>query len=176
MSDFAAAPGSEPAERVTDNGWRTPAVLVIDDEADLRELISDDRRHGIRRPRGRSLGQARALLAGRRYALCLSDIRLTDGNGLELLREVVATGGPPVAMMTAYGSAENAVAALKAGAFDYLSKPVDLAQLRLLVRSVLDPQARAAAAQARPERGARTHDRRDAGDALRCACSSSGSA
>ena len=149
MSDFAAAPGSEPAERVTDNGRRTPAVLVIDDEADLRELISlTIVAMGFDVDAAESLGQARALLAGRRYALCLSDIRLTDGNGLELLREVVATGGPPVAMMTAYGSAENAVAALKAGAFDYLSKPVDLAQLRLLVRSVLDPQARAAAAQA----------------------------
>ena len=149
MSDFAAAPGSEPAERVTDNGRRTPAVLVIDDEADLRELISlTIVAMGFDVDAAESLGQARALLAGRRYALCLSDIRLTDGNGLDLLREVVATGGPPVAMMTAYGSAENAVAALKAGAFDYLSKPVDLAQLRLLVRSVLDPQARAAAAQA----------------------------
>jgi two-component system response regulator PilR (NtrC family) len=128
---------------------RTPAVLVVDDEADLRELVSlTIVAMGYDVDTAESLAQARALIGSRRYALCLSDIRLTDGTGMDLLRDLVAGGGPPVAMMTAYGSAENAVAALKAGAFDYLSKPVDLAQLRLLVRSVLDPHARATPANA----------------------------
>jgi two-component system response regulator PilR (NtrC family) len=134
MSDTAPQP-SEPTERGND-ARRSPAVLVVDDEADLRELVSlTIVAMGFDVDTAESLAQARALLNTRRYALCLSDIRLTDGNGMDLLREVVTAGGPPVAMMTAYGSAESAVAALKAGAFDYLSKPVDLAQLRLLVRS-----------------------------------------
>ena len=132
MSDQLPAPGIEPSERAAEGARRIAAVLVVDDEADLRELVSlTIVAMGYDVDTADSLGQARSLLAGRRYALCLSDILLTDGNGLDLLREVVAAGGPPVAMMTAYGSAENAVAALKAGAFDYLSKPVDLGQLRL---------------------------------------------
>ncbi len=83
-----------------------------------------------------SVSAARSLLARNRYSLCLTDMRLPDGTGLELVREVSQSSGPPIAVITAYGSAENAVAALKAGAFDYLTKPVDLDQLRLLVRSV----------------------------------------
>src|SRR5476649_1908754 len=72
------------------------------------------------------------------YDLCLTDMRLPDGDGLQLLEHVnLYYASTPVAVITAHGSAENAVAALKAGAFDYLAKPVSLNQLRALVRSAL---------------------------------------
>ena len=117
---------------------RQPAVLVVDDEADLRELLSLTLvRLGLDVDTAESLGAARALLARNAYALCLTDMRLPDGTGLDLVRHVSASAGPPIAVITAYGSAENAVAALKAGAFDYLTKPVDINQLRMLVRSAV---------------------------------------
>ena len=117
---------------------RSPAVLVVDDEADLRELLSLTLlRLGLDVDTAESVGAARALLERRRYSLCLTDMRLPDGTGLELVREVAQVAGPPIAVITAYGSAENAVAALKAGAFDYLTKPVDVEQLRMLVRSAV---------------------------------------
>src|ERR671930_652079 len=82
--------------------------------------------------------KARTLLGQKPYALVLTDMRLPDGLGLELVREVAASHkSTPIAVITAYGSAENAVVALKAGAFDYVSKPVGLEQLRALVRAAL---------------------------------------
>ncbi len=130
---------------------RSPAVLVVDDEADLRELLSLTLvRLGLDVDTAESVAAARVLLARNRYSLCLTDMRLPDGTGLELVREVAQAAGPPIAVITAYGSAENAVAALKAGAFDYLTKPVDLDQLRLLVRSaVRDSSASNGGADAR---------------------------
>ncbi|HSQ10795.1 MAG TPA: sigma 54-interacting transcriptional regulator, partial [Burkholderiaceae bacterium] len=117
---------------------RSPAVLVVDDEADLRELLALTLvRLGLDVDTAESVSAARTLLAQNHYALCLTDMRLPDGTGLELVREVAQSSGPPIAVITAYGSAENAVAALKAGAFDYLTKPVDLDQLRHLVRSTV---------------------------------------
>ncbi|HZA95816.1 MAG TPA: sigma-54 dependent transcriptional regulator [Burkholderiaceae bacterium] len=117
---------------------RLPAVLVVDDEAHLRELLSLTLvRLGLDVDTAESVGAARALLARNAYALCLTDMRLPDGSGLDLVRHVSASAGPPIAVITAYGSAENAVAALKAGAFDYLTKPVDIDQLRMLVRSAV---------------------------------------
>ena len=117
---------------------RLPAVLVVDDEADLRELLSLTLvRLGLDVDTADSVATARSRLAQQRYDLCLTDMRLPDGTGLELVRDVALASGPPIAVITAYGSAENAVAALKAGAFDYLTKPVDLDQLRVLVRSVV---------------------------------------
>jgi two-component system response regulator PilR (NtrC family) len=117
---------------------RAPAVLVVDDEADLRELLTLTLvRLGLDVDTAESVGEARARLARRSYALCLTDMRLPDGTGLELVREVAHKKSPAIAVITAYGSAENAVAALKAGAFDYLTKPVDLDQLRMLVRSAV---------------------------------------
>ena len=125
---------------------RSPAVLVVDDEADLRELLSLTLvRLGLDVDTAESVSSARSLLTRNRYALCLTDMRLPDGTGLELVREVAQNAGPPIAVITAYGSAENAVAALKAGAFDYLTKPVDLDQLRLLVRSAVRDTAATAA-------------------------------
>ncbi|HTN47972.1 MAG TPA: sigma-54 dependent transcriptional regulator [Burkholderiaceae bacterium] len=138
---------STSAEPVRPAARRSPAVLVVDDEADLRELLALTLvRLGLDVDTAESVSSARALLARNRYSLCLTDMRLPDGTGLELVREVAQAAGPPIAVITAYGSAENAVAALKAGAFDYLTKPVDLDQLRLLVRSaVRDPTPAATA-------------------------------
>ena len=120
---------------------RSPAVLVVDDEADLRELLALALvRLGLDVDTAESVGAGRARLAANRYSLMLTDMRLPDGSGLDLVRDASAAG-VPVAVITAYGSAENAVAALKSGAFDYLTKPVDLEQLRALVRSVVQPAA-----------------------------------
>jgi two-component system, NtrC family, response regulator PilR len=128
---------------------RLPAVLVVDDEADLRELLSLTLvRLGLDVDTADSVATARSRLAQQRYDLCLTDMRLPDGTGLELVRDVALAAGPPIAVITAYGSAENAVAALKAGAFDYLTKPVDLDQLRVLVRSVVRDAAGAPASTA----------------------------
>lgn len=134
------------------NERRLPAVLVVDDEADLRELLSLTLgRLGLDVDAAESVAAARELLARNRYALCLTDMRLPDGTGIELVQQVAARGDTPIAVITAYGSAENAVAALKAGAFDYLAKPVDLDQLRLLVRSALARPPSAAGAQSLPQ-------------------------
>jgi two-component system response regulator PilR (NtrC family) len=117
----------------------SPRILVVDDEADLRELLDITLvRMGLDVDCAETLGQARALWAANEYALVLTDMRLPDGLGLELVREVAASGkGTPIAVVTAYGSADNAVVALKAGAFDYVSKPVVLDDLRVMVSSAL---------------------------------------
>jgi two-component system response regulator PilR (NtrC family) len=113
--------------------------LVVDDEADIRELlVLTLERMGLSVESASSVGEAQQKLAQRDFALCLTDMRLPDGDGLELMRHIFQQKpGMPVAVITAYGSAENAVAALKAGAFDYLSKPISLKQLRPLVQSAL---------------------------------------
>ena len=115
-------------------------VLVVDDEADIRELLDLTlAKMGLRADCVGSLAEARALLETKRYQLCLTDMRLPDGDGLDLVRHIATRGGDlPVAVITAHGSAESAVSALKAGAFDYISKPVSLEQLRGLVKSVLE--------------------------------------
>jgi two-component system response regulator PilR (NtrC family) len=117
----------------------SPRVLVVDDEADLRELLEITLvRMGLDVDSAETLKQARACLAGGDYGLVLTDMRLPDGLGLELVRELAASNrNIPVAVVTAYGSADNAVVALKAGAFDYICKPVVLDELRLMVQSAL---------------------------------------
>ena len=114
-------------------------VLVVDDEADIRELLELTLlRMGLAVESAASVAEAHALLSARRFDLCLTDMRLPDGEGLDLVRYIGEhCSDLPVAVITAYGSAENAVAALKAGAFDYLSKPVSLEDLRTLVKSAL---------------------------------------
>ena len=115
-------------------------VLVVDDEADIRELLDLTlARMGLQTACAGSLAEARGLLAAQRFQLCLTDMRLPDGLGLELVRHIAETVPElPVAVITAHGSAENAVSALKAGAFDYIAKPVSLDQLRGIVKSALD--------------------------------------
>ncbi|RLJ63811.1 sigma-54-dependent transcriptional regulator [Sulfurisoma sediminicola] len=115
-------------------------ALVVDDEADIRELLDMTlARMGLAADSAATLAEAKRLLAAGEYQICLTDMRLPDGDGLELVRYVGEQCPElPVAVITAHGSMGNAVAALKAGAFDYLSKPVSLEQLRVLVRSALD--------------------------------------
>lgn len=117
----------------------TKRVLVVDDEADIRELVVLTlMRMGIEADSAETCAQARARLAERSYDLCLTDMRLPDGDGLAVLSHIAEKyGNTPVAVITAYGSTVNAVAALKAGAFDYLAKPIQLKQLREVVISAL---------------------------------------
>jgi len=116
-----------------------PKVLVIDDEPDLLELLELTlSRMGLDTERASNVAEAIALLDRESFDLCLTDWRLPDGEGLRVVEHINHNGlDVPVAVITAHGSAENAVAALKAGAFDYLSKPVALEQLRALVKQAL---------------------------------------
>ncbi len=116
-----------------------PKVLVIDDEPDLLELLELTlSRMGLDTTRAQSIEEAIRLLDAQGFDLCLTDMRLPDGEGLRVVEHITDKGlDVPVAVITAFGSAENAVAALKAGAFDYLAKPVALEQLRALVKQAL---------------------------------------
>jgi len=124
---------------------RGAQVLVVDDEPDIRELLELTlAKMGLGVDSVGSIAEAKERLKSERYDLCLTDMRLPDGEGLELVRHISGMGADlPVAVITAFGSAENAVAALKAGAFDYVSKPVGLEQLRALVKSALSLPDRA---------------------------------
>jgi two-component system response regulator PilR (NtrC family) len=117
----------------------SPRILIVDDEADLRELLEITLvKMGLDIDSASDLATARHYLKQHEYALVLTDMRLPDGLGIELVQEIAAQyKNTPVAVITAFGSADNAVVALKAGAFDYLSKPVGLEQLRVMVRSAL---------------------------------------
>ena len=129
-------------------------VLVIDDEADIRELLELSLlRMGLAVECSGSVAGAKQLLQSKRYDLCLTDMRLPDGDGLDLVRFIGAQCADlPVAVITAFGSTENAVAALKAGAFDYLTKPLSLDQLRALVKSALSlPQKMPATKSGEPQ-------------------------
>ncbi len=114
-------------------------VLVVDDEVDILELIELTLiRMGLDVERAMSVEEAVAHLDARGFDLCLTDMRLPDGTGLEIVERIARSSFDlPVAVITAHGNTENAVAALKAGAFDYLAKPVGLDQLRTLVKSAL---------------------------------------
>ncbi len=115
-------------------------VLVVDDEADIRELLDLTlARMGLSADCAGTVAEAKKYLELESYSLCLTDMRLPDGEGLDIVRLIgTQYGETPVAVITAFGSADNAVAALKAGAFDYLSKPVALDQLRTLIKSALN--------------------------------------
>jgi two-component system response regulator PilR (NtrC family) len=116
-----------------------PAALVIDDERDIRELLSITLgRMDLRVDTAANVAEARQRLADTRYELCFTDMMLPDGSGQEII-ELIAAQYPrtPVAMITAHGNMDAAVTALKAGAFDFVSKPVDLAMLRRLVQTAL---------------------------------------
>ncbi len=117
----------------------SPRILLVDDEPDLLDLMELTlARMGLETDRALSVAEAKHRLAQMHYDLCLTDMRLTDGEGLEVIASASALSKPvPVAVITAFGNAGNAVAALKAGAFDYLAKPVALDQLRALIKSAL---------------------------------------
>ncbi|MCU1763637.1 sigma-54 dependent transcriptional regulator [Pseudomonas sp. 14P_8.1_Bac3] len=114
-------------------------ILIVDDEPDIRELLEITLgRMKLDTFSARNVSEAQALLKRETFDLCLTDMRLPDGTGLELVQHIQQRYPQvPVAMITAYGSLETAINALKAGAFDFLTKPVDLARLRELVSSAL---------------------------------------
>ena len=122
-------------------------LLVVDDEPDLRTLYELTLlREGYHVVTAGTLTEARALVAEQAFDLVITDMRLPDGLGLELLRELSqAQRSERCIVITAYGSAENAVEALKCGAFDYLTKPVDLKQFRAVVASALQTSIESAA-------------------------------
>ena len=128
----------KPAARTA--GQNTPTVLIVDDESDILELLELTLlRMGLESKRAMKVSTAVELLKTNHYDLCLTDMRLPDGTGLELVQHIGQLYPTlPVAVITAYGSTDNAVAALKAGAFDYIAKPVSLDQLRALVKSALN--------------------------------------
>ncbi|MGB4811885.1 MAG: sigma-54 dependent transcriptional regulator [Methylophilaceae bacterium] len=115
------------------------ACLIVDDEADIRELlVMTLERMDIDTYTASGVEEAKNLLKARSYALCLTDMQMPDGTGLDLVNYIGEFhAGLPVAVITAHASAENAVSALKAGAFDYLSKPLSLKQLRPVVEFAL---------------------------------------
>jgi two-component system response regulator PilR (NtrC family) len=114
-------------------------VLVIDDERDIRELLTITLgRMDLQVDAVGTVADARRALGERSYDLCFTDMRLPDGTGHEVIELIAATHPDmPVAMITAYGNVDAAVNALKAGAFDFVSKPVDIQMLRRLVRTAL---------------------------------------
>ena len=118
---------------------QAPRILIIDDEPDLRTLYELTLlREGYRVDAAGDLSQARAQLKEHHFDAVITDMRLPDGLGLELLRDLAAQQrAERCVVITAHGSAENAVEALKAGAFDYLTKPVDLKQFRSVVASAI---------------------------------------
>ena len=118
---------------------KRPLALIVDDEPDLCELLSITlERMQIEADTCGDVTGARQLLKQRDYQLCLTDMRLPDGDGLELVDWIQTQGiATPVAVITAHGNVETAVRALKLGAFDFISKPLDLQSLRKLVGSAL---------------------------------------
>jgi two-component system, NtrC family, response regulator PilR len=133
-----------------------PVVLVVDDEPDLLELVSLTlSRMNLTTRTASDLNGARRLLKAERFDLCLTDMRLPDGDGLDLVAWIQENrAAVPVAVITAHGNIESAVRALKLGAFDFVSKPLDLGVLRKLVGSAIRlgaaPDEHTAANLARP--------------------------
>ncbi len=130
-------------------------ALIVDDEPDIRELLEITLgRMGLDTSSAADLAEAHALLEQGHYDVCLTDMRLPDGNGIDLVRHISSEYSDlPVAVITAHGSMDAAIEALKAGAFDFVSKPVDLAQLRNLVDQALKLQPTAAEAEAEEDDG-----------------------
>jgi two-component system, NtrC family, response regulator PilR len=117
----------------------TPSVLIVDDEPDIRELVEITlTRMGLRTDSAATLAEARERLSKQEFDVCITDMRLPDGSGVSLVAEIQQRWPQtPVAVITAYGNAEAAVESLKAGAFDFVSKPVDVGVLRKLVDTAL---------------------------------------
>ncbi len=124
-----------------DNNKKT--ILIVDDEPDIRELLEITLgRMNLPTATAANYQDAIQLLTESHFSLCLTDMNLPDGNGIDIVRHIQQHHEQmPVAMITAYGSMESAIEALKAGAFDFLSKPVDLPKLRNLIDSALKLEA-----------------------------------
>ena len=121
------------------NAMRTRKALIVDDEPDIRELLSITLgRMGLEVDAAGDYGSAVKRLGGEKYDLVLTDMRLPDGDGLDLVEWIQShRPGFPVAVITAHGNVEAAVRALKLGAFDFISKPLDLGALRRLITATL---------------------------------------
>ncbi|MDA8115096.1 MAG: sigma-54 dependent transcriptional regulator [Acidithiobacillus sp.] len=117
-----------------------PPALIVDDEPNIVELLGITLQGmGIAVTGARSLAEAYTRLAEGAPSLCLSDLRLPDGSGIELVRRLHALHPQvPVAVITAYSSADGAVEAMQAGAFDYMAKPIELTRLRRLISQAVD--------------------------------------
>ena len=128
-----------------------PLALVIDDEPDICELLSLTLgRMDIDTAVAGDVKTAKALLSGKRFDICLTDMRLPDGDGLELVEWMQKhSSGVPVAVITAHGNVETAVQALKLGAFDFITKPLDLKNLRNIVENALKLNDRQSGAASR---------------------------
>lgn len=122
-----------------DGGTDKPTVLIVDDEPDLLELVSLTlSRMNLQARTAADVNSARRLLKSEKFDLCLTDMRLPDGDGLDLVAWIQQNRADlPVAVITAHGNVESAVRALKLGAFDFVSKPLDLGVLRKLVGSAI---------------------------------------
>ena len=118
---------------------KQPLALVIDDEPDICELLKLTLgRMDVRTESAIDVAGAKALLAKHDFDICLTDMRLPDGDGLELVAWMQDNApGVPVAVITAHGNVETAVHALKLGAFDFISKPLDLGNLRNIIENAL---------------------------------------
>ena len=114
-------------------------VLIVDDEPDIRQLLDITlSRMGLQTRAAADLSEAKALLDSDHMDLCLTDMKLPDGNGISLVEHIQQHyPDTPVALLTAYGNVETAISALKAGAFDFISKPIELERLRSLVSNAL---------------------------------------
>jgi len=118
---------------------KKPLALIIDDEPDIRELLEITlARMDVDSIPSENLQDAYELLKDHQFDICLTDMRLPDGDGLDLVSYIQENNPQlPVAVITAHGNMESAIQALKSGAFDFLSKPIDLEVLRSLVRAAI---------------------------------------
>ena len=115
-------------------------ILVVDDEPDIRRLLSlTVERMGYSAETASTIKNAETALSSGTYQLCLTDLKLPDGSGIELVEKIQAdSSNTPVIVITAHGSMDTAIKAMKSGAFDFINKPVDLKNLRNLIQSALD--------------------------------------
>lgn len=150
-------------ETITPTRTDPTRVLVVDDEADIRELVEMTlSRMGLASEAASSLESARRQIEAHEFDLCLTDMRLPDGDGLDLVADLAAqTQAPPIAVLTAYGDVDTAVNTLKAGAFDFVTKPVKAPQLRDLVNQALQLET---AGQAQPATSTTERSRKLIGD------------
>jgi len=115
----------------------TPTALIIDDEQDLLSLLSITlRRMGVESAKAGNVAEAKAQLDRKSFDLCLTDLRLPDGSGMDIVKYIQENySDTPVAVITAFGDPKTAVEALKLGAFDYIAKPIEVEQLKSIIES-----------------------------------------
>ncbi len=131
----------------------TTTALVVDDEVDLCRLMQITlTKMGIKSDVAYTLSQAKAYWQENDYDFCLTDLKLPDGSGLELVKHISGSSTTPIAVITAHGSMDLAIEALKLGAFDFVNKPLELPRLRQLVESALKVIHQDNAAKSTPER------------------------